>query len=134
MRENVWPPIWLRHHNHIPSTTFACACQKPPSCECQMGRHSACQHDGHPICETVITTARGRAARFAEPYEHRSPEGRHGRRMAYGLNDLAWVWLAGAPCREICTCFCHQPGAVPGVDATVCVQLDLFAGISGDAA
>lgn len=130
VRENVWPSLRLRNHNHIPSTTFACACQKPPSVECQRGAHGQCRHDGHPVNEGVITTSRGRAARFLEPHEHRTPEGRLGRRLAYGPNDLAWVWLAGAPCREICTCFCHRPGAVSIPAVAVSVQLGLFAEVT----
>lgn len=129
VRERVWPPMWLRNHNHIPSTTFACACQRPPSVECQMGRHSACRHDGHSVNETVITTSRGRAARFPEPYEHRTPAGQYGRRLAYGSNDVAWVWLAEAPCREICTCVCHRPDAVMPTVVPAPVQLGLFAGV-----
>lgn len=129
VREHVWPPTWLRNHNHIPSTTFACACQRPPSGECQRDHHRACRDDGHPVNETVIATSRGRAARFPEPYEHRTPAGRHGRRLAYGSSDVAWVWLAGAPCREICTCVCHRPN-VPALAAPVRTeQLDLFAGV-----
>jgi hypothetical protein len=121
VREHVWPSIWLRNHNHIPSTTFACACQRPPSVECQMGQHSACRHDGHSVNETAIQTSSLRPARFAEPYAHYSP-------VTSGINCLAWVWLAGAPCREICTCVCHRPGPMP-VPAAIAtpVQLDLFA-------
>ncbi|MFM9602714.1 hypothetical protein [Streptomyces turgidiscabies] len=128
VRENVWPPLWLRNHNHIPSTTFACACQKPPSSKCQLDQHSACRHDGHPVNETVIATTRGRAARLPEPYEHRPPAGRHGSRIAHGVNDLAWVWLAGAPCREICNCTCHTPSPATATPAPVAppAQLDLF--------
>ncbi|KFG07535.1 hypothetical protein [Streptomyces scabiei] len=106
VRENVWKPIRLRNHNHIPSTTFACACQKPPSVECQRDWHSSCRHDGHPVNETVIHTSNSRAARLPDPYDHPSP-------VRSGRNDLAWVWLAGAPCREICTCGCHRPASDP---------------------
>lgn len=128
VRENVWTGLRLRNHDHIPSTTFACACQGPPSCECQRGDHRACRDDGHPVHETVIATSRGRAARFPEPYEHRPPTGRHGRRIAYGVNDVAWVWLAGRPCRETCTCVCHRPHHTPTCSPPAApVQLDLFA-------
>lgn len=128
IRENVWPPRWLRDYNHIPGVFLDCACQRPPSVECQMDRHSVCRHDGHPINETVIETGQGRAARIPDPYEHRPPAGRHGSRIAYGVNDLAWVWLAGAPCREICTCVCHRPHQPAPTGVAVPVQLDLFAG------
>src|SRR3546814_16901561 len=46
VREHVWRPIWLRNHNHIPSTTFACACQKPPSGECRRAQPGICREDG----------------------------------------------------------------------------------------
>ncbi|MGW0495079.1 hypothetical protein ACWD0Z_06450 [Streptomyces sp. NPDC003007] len=130
VREYVWTGFRLRNHNHIPSTTFACACQGPPSCECQRDWHGQCRHDEHPVNETVIHTTRGRAARFPEPYEHRTPAGRNGRRVVYGRHDVAWVWLAGRPCREICTCFCHRPGAVPTETVATPVQLGLFAAAS----
>lgn len=130
VRENVWPPSWLRHYNEIPGTFLDCACQRPPSIPCQSGNHRACLHDGHPIRETVVQTSTRRAAIFREPYEHRAPAGRNGRRDVYGTNNLAWVWLAGAPCREICACFCHQPGAVIPVNVAASVQLDLFAGVA----
>lgn len=106
VRENVWSALRLRNHNHIPSTTFACACQKPPSVECQRDWHTSCRHDGHAINETVISTSSQRAARFPDPYEHSSP-------VRSGRNDLAWVWLAGRPCREICGCVCHRPAPDP---------------------
>ncbi|CBG73086.1 hypothetical protein SCAB_60671 [Streptomyces scabiei 87.22] len=130
IREHVWTGFRLRNHNHIPSTTFACACQGAPSCECQRDQHAGCRHDGHPVNETVIHTSRGRAARFPEPYEHRAPAGGNGRRIAYGTNnDVAWVWLAGRPCREICTCVCHRPhSSVPAAPVRT-EQLDLFAGL-----
>jgi hypothetical protein len=130
VREHVWPPSWLRHYQFLPGPFTDCACQRPPSVKCQRGHHAACQHDGHPIRETVIQTHAGRAAQFREPYEHRTPAGRNGRRDAYGANNCAWVWLAGAPCREICTCFCHQPGSVPTLTATAPVQLGLFAEVA----
>ncbi|MFF4384444.1 hypothetical protein [Kitasatospora sp. NPDC001547] len=101
VRENVWPPIWLRAHQHIPGTTHDCACHRPPSVECQAGRHSKCRHDGRPIHETVIQTAALRPARHPEPHTHPSQE--HS-----GINDLAWVWLAGPPCRQLCRCACHH--------------------------
>lgn len=123
VREYVWRPIWLRNHNHIPSTTFACACQGPPSCACQRSNHGDCRPDRGVHHETVIQTLGDRPARFAEPYAHRS-------QVVSGVNVLAWVWPAGIPCREICTCFCHRPGAVVPVDAAASVQLDLFAGAS----
>ena len=128
VREHVWTGLRLRNHDHIPSTTFACACQGPPSCECQRGDHRVCRHDEHPVNETVIHTSRGRAARFPEPYEHRAPAGRNGNRISYGTNTTAWVWLAGAPCREVCTCVCHRPHHPPPAGVAAPVQLDLFAG------
>ena len=120
VRENVWPTMWLRNHNHIPGTTFECACQRPPSVECQMGRHGSCRHDGRPIRETVVQTHRNRAATFPEPHKHPSPE-------LSGRNDLAWVWLAGPPCRQICNCGCHTGRPEPVlVEMAGGVQLDLF--------
>ncbi|MDT0387869.1 hypothetical protein [Streptomyces dubilierae] len=74
----------------------------------------------------MIQTHAGRAALFPEPYQHRTPAGRNGRRDAYGTNNVAWVWLAGAPCREICTCFCHQSGTTPTTVVGAPVQLGLF--------
>jgi hypothetical protein len=127
VREHVWPPSWLRHYRELPGPSTNCACQRPPSCECQRGDHHACRHDGHPVNETVIATSRRRAARFPEPYEHRTPAGRRGRRLAYGRNDVAWVWLASSPCRELCSCVCHRPNAplLPAAAAPP-VQLGLF--------
>lgn len=123
VREQVWPPIWLRNHNHIPSTTFACACTGPPSLTCQRDDHGACQEDGRRVRhETVIQTSSDRPARFDEPYEHYSP-------VVSGRNVLAWVWLSGRPCREICTCFCHRPNRpLPPAATATPEQLDLFAG------
>lgn len=130
VREHVWPSQWLRHFNHIPGPFLNCACQRPPSAECQMGRHQACRHDGHPINETVITTKARRAARFPDPYQHRTPAGQHGSRLAHGTNDVAWVWSAGEPCREICNCACHRPGAdLPAVTPEP-EQLGLFGAVS----
>lgn len=126
VREYVWPPSWLRHFLFLPGPFTDCACQRPPSVECQRGQHAVCQHDGHPVRETVIQTHAGRAALFREPYEHRPPAGRNGRRDAYGTNNVAWVWLAVTPCREICTCFCHRPGAASIPAPAVTEQLDLF--------
>lgn len=123
VREHVWEPIRLRNHNHIPSTTFECACQGPPSVECQMDRHTRCRHDRHTMNETVIHTSHARAARLPDTYEHQSP-------VSSGRNDLAWVWLAGEPCREICTCACHRPGVKVPVAVAAPVQLDLFAGVA----
>ncbi|MCW8102693.1 DUF6248 family natural product biosynthesis protein [Streptomyces tauricus] len=110
VRAYAWRPSWLRHYQEMPGPFTHCACQRPPSVECQMGHHGTCRHDGHPINEAVIATNRGRAARFPDPYEHRTPAGRHGKRLAYGTNDAAWVWLVGVPCREVCNCGCHRPG------------------------
>lgn len=130
VRENVWPPSWLRHYQFLPGPFTDCSCQRPPSVECQMSQHTACQHDGHPVRETVIQTSIRRAAMFREPYQHRTPAGSNGRRDAYGTNNLAWVWLVGPPCREICTCFCHQPGAVPAATTAAPRQLDLFQAVT----
>ncbi|MFF9310109.1 hypothetical protein ACF1BS_04275 [Streptomyces sp. NPDC014748] len=124
VREHVWPPSWLRQYGEVPSTFLACACQKPLSLPCQRGDHYACGHDGHPVRETVIQTHALRAARFAEPYQHPAAAGSNGRRGAYGTNDAAWVWPAGSPCREICTCVCHLPP--PATPAHRPQQLDLF--------
>jgi hypothetical protein len=131
VREHVWPPSWLRHYRFLSGPFTDCACQKPPSIPCQSGNHRACLHDGHPVRETVIQTHTGRAALFAEPYEHRTPVGRNGRRDAYGTNNLAWVWLVGKPCREICTCFCHRPDALSITVVAAPVQLGLFAEVIG---
>ncbi|GGR04404.1 hypothetical protein [Kitasatospora griseola] len=62
IREHVWPPTWLRNHQHIPGTFTHCACHKPPSAECQRGRHTECRDDNRPTCETVIQTAAPRPA------------------------------------------------------------------------
>lgn len=129
VREHVWPPSWLRQYREMPGPFTHCACQRPPSIPCQRGDHHACRHDGHPVNETVIATSRGRAARFPEPYGHRTPAGRYGRRLAYGTNDVAWVWLAGPPCREICTCVCHRLHPALSPTAVRPQQLDLFAGV-----
>ncbi|MGW6910285.1 hypothetical protein [Streptomyces sp. NPDC054940] len=126
VREHVWPPSWLRHYDFLPGPFVNCACHKPPSVPCQRGDHHACQHDGHPVRETVIQTSTGRAAHFPEQYEHRASAGRSGRRDVYGTNNLAWVWLAGAPCREICACVCHRPHAPMPPPAVAPVQLGLF--------
>ncbi|MFD5565903.1 hypothetical protein [Kitasatospora griseola] len=101
IREHVWPPTWLRNHQHIPGTTHDCACHKPPSAECQRGRHTECRDDNRPTCETVIQTAALRPARHPHPHTHPSQE-------YSGINDLAWVWIAGPPCRRICRCACHH--------------------------
>ncbi|WP_329214926.1 hypothetical protein OG352_05545 [Streptomyces sp. NBC_01485] len=130
VREHVWPPSWLRGYEHIPGTFLDCACQKPPSVECQRDQHSACQHDGHPVRETVIQTSSLRPAHLPDPYEHRPPAGRRGRRIANGINDLAWVWVAGALCREICACVCHRPDTMTPAAVAAPVQLDLFVGAS----
>lgn len=131
VREHVWPPRWLRNYDHIPGTFLNCACQRPPSVECQMDRHAACRHDGHPISETVIATSRGRAARFPDPYEHRTPAGSRGSRLAHGPNDVAWAWLAGEPCREICACGCHQATPPPTPTPVLAVvQLGLFEAVA----
>jgi len=132
IRENVWPPSWLRHYTFLPGPFTDCACQKPPSVECQRGTHRACQHDGHSVPETAIQTHTLRAALFREPYEHRAPAGHHGRRTVYGANNVAWVWPAGTPCRETCSCACHQPGTPPPAAMQVQAgQLSLFEAVSG---
>jgi hypothetical protein len=128
VRQNAWPAPWLRAYQHIPGTFLDCACQRPPSLNCQSGDHHRCAHDGHPVRETVVQTSSRRAAQFSEPYEHRPPSGHRGRRDAHGRNDLAWVWLAGRPCRELCTCVCHQPAPPDGAAAVLAgEQLDMFA-------
>jgi hypothetical protein len=78
----------------------------------------------------VIQTSIRRAAVFREPYQYRTPAGRNGRRDAYGTNNVAWVWLAGVPCRELCTCACHRPGAPLAAVATAPLQLGLFEAVA----
>ncbi|MFP3990676.1 hypothetical protein U9R90_25065 [Streptomyces sp. E11-3] len=134
VRENVWPTSWLSAYQEIPGTFEHCACQQPPSLPCQAGAHSRCDHDAHPVRETVVQTSTRRAAQFPEPHQHRPPAGHNGRRDAYNHTGLAWVWLAGHPCRELCTCDCHRPDAEPAPasapdQSLVLVggeQLDLF--------
>ncbi|MDX3681400.1 hypothetical protein [Streptomyces scabiei] len=131
VREHVWPPVWLSNHNHIPSTTFACACQAPPTLACHHGRHRACQTGEFLANETVIQNSRLRPAQFPEPYAHRTPEDRHGRRLMHGRNVLAWVWLIGTPCRQICPCACHQAVPMPTPTTVVeSVQLGLFEAVA----
>ncbi|MEV7782750.1 hypothetical protein [Kitasatospora sp. NPDC088351] len=103
VRENVWPPNWLRNYNHIPGAFTECACQKPPSCECQRGRHGECREDGRPTRETVIQAGPRRHARHPAPHAHPSVD------LRSGVNDLAWVWIAGPPCRQLCRCACRHP-------------------------
>lgn len=104
VREQVWPTTWLRNYQHIPGTFTDCACHRPPSVACQRGNHQACRHDGHPINETVVQTSGLTPARLPHAYAHPSP-------VRSGINDLAWVWPAERPCRELCTCRCHQERA-----------------------
>lgn len=128
VRENVWPPIWLRKYNELPGPFVNCACRRPSTLACHHGRHRACQPGEFPVNETVIQNSRLFPAEFPKPYEHRTPEDRHGHRLMYGPNVLAWVWPAGTPCREICPCSCHQPAPMPLPTAVAeSVQLDLFA-------
>ncbi|KDN80497.1 hypothetical protein [Kitasatospora cheerisanensis] len=101
VRENVWPTGWLRSFEHIPGTFTDCACHRPPSSACQAGRHAECRHDRRPIHETVVQTAALHPARHPEPHTHPSRE-------YSGTNNLAWVWIAGPPCRQICRCACHH--------------------------
>ncbi|ELP67618.1 hypothetical protein STRTUCAR8_08624 [Streptomyces turgidiscabies Car8] len=132
VRENVWPPIWLRKHTELKEPFLHCACQRPPSLPCQAGRHGACLLGEFPVNETVIQNSRLFPATFPEPYAHRTPEDRHTFRLMHGRNVLAWVWLSGKPCRQRCTCGCHRKA--PEVSTTVvaeAVQLDLFAGVAG---
>ena len=102
VRENVWPPSWLENFNHIPGTFTDCPCHKPPSGECQAGRHSECRHDGRPTRESVIQAGPNRHAHHPEPHTHPSAD------LRSGINDLAWVWRAGPPCRRLCRCACHH--------------------------
>ena len=131
IRAHVWPSSWLRHYEFLPGPFTDCACEKPPSVACQSGTHHACRHDGHPVPETVIQTSTLRPALFREAYEHRAPAGRNMRRAVYGTNDVAWVWLTGAPCRETCACICHQAGTTPPSARPVeSGQLSLFEAVT----
>ncbi|MEU1553972.1 hypothetical protein ABZ517_14805 [Streptomyces scabiei] len=132
IRENAWPPSWLRSFNHIPETFLHCDCQRPPTLACQAGRHRACLTGEFLAPETVIQNSRLIPATFPEAYEHRTPEDRNGRRLMYGRNNLAWVWLTRVRCREMCACSCHIAAPAPTL-ATVAesVQLGLFEAVTG---
>jgi len=95
IRENIWPPIWLRSYEHIPGTFTDCACHKPRSPECRYGDHDRCTPAGDVRYESVIQSKALRPMTFAEPYAHRSP-------VISGTNVLAWVWLADRTCRSTC--------------------------------
>ncbi|MFJ6841374.1 hypothetical protein ACIQRE_01745 [Streptomyces griseoluteus] len=126
VREHVWPPSWRRHFDELPGPFVNCACQRPPSLPCQRGDHRDCQYDGHPVRETVVQTHAGRAAQFTESFQHRPLAGSAGRRDCLGTNRLAWVWLAGRPCREICTCVCHASSPATPAEPPRPEQLGLF--------
>lgn len=131
VRENVWPPSWPRSFNHIPETFLHCACQRPPTLACQAGRHRACLTPGIRDVETVIQNSRLIPATFVEAYEHRTPEDRIGRRLMYGRNNLAWVWLTGVRCREMCSCSCHLAAPAPTLTTVAeSVQLGLFEAVA----
>lgn len=131
VRENVWPPVWLRTYTELNTPFLHCACQRPPTLPCQAARHGACRVSEFPVNETVIQNSRLRPATFPEAYANRTPEDRHTFRLMHGRNDLAWVWLSGTPCRQRCTCGCHRPAptATPVVAAEA-VQLDLFEAVT----
>lgn len=131
VREHVWPVLWLRNYEHIPGTFLNCACQRPPSLPCHAGRHRACLPVEYPVNETVIQNSRLLPATFPEPYTHRTPEDRHSFRLMHGRNNLAWVWLSGTPCREICGCGCHRAAPVASPAAmTESIQLGLFEAVA----
>lgn len=101
VRKHAWPaPRRAAYANDIRDVTN-CACHGgAPSRQCTTGQHAECPTTGRPLWEALLCDRNGLDPLYLRNTDH---------------TRVAFVWLAGRPCRWICPCRCHQPANEQGL-------------------